>query len=172
MTRQTGYLWLAVFIGTVFGANWAITEYGIIGVGFGLAAPAGVFFAGLAFTCRDLLHETLGRAAVVVAILAGAFLSWWIEPTFAVASGVAFLTSEALDYAVYAPLRARGWLRAVTASNAVGLVADSALFLWLAFGSLDFIEGQLVGKAYMTAVAIAALWIGRRYVVSLRLSPR
>jgi uncharacterized PurR-regulated membrane protein YhhQ (DUF165 family) len=163
MDKKLGYLWLAVFIGTVFGANWAITEFGIIPVGFGLAAPAGVFFAGLAFTCRDLLHDTLGRRAVVAAIVAGASLSWWVEPTFAVASGTAFLASETLDYAVYSPLRARGWLRAVTASNVVGIVADSALFLWLAFGSLDFIEGQVVAKGYMTVGAVAILWAVRNY---------
>lgn len=159
--KQAGYLWLAVFIGSVFGANWAITEYGIVDVGFGLSAPAGVFFAGLAFTCRDLLHETLGRRAVVGAILVGAFLSWWIEPTFATASAVAFLASEALDFAVYEPLRSRGWLRAVLASNVVGLAVDSVLFLWLAFGSLDFIEGQIVAKGYMTLGAVMLLWMVR-----------
>jgi uncharacterized PurR-regulated membrane protein YhhQ (DUF165 family) len=168
---KIGYLWLGAFIATVFGANWALSTFGFVPVGFGLLAPAGVFFAGAAFTCRDMLHETLGRKAVVLAILGGAFLSWWIEPTFAIASGTAFLASESLDYSVYSPLRARGWLRAVTASNVAGLVLDSALFLWLAFGSLDFIEGQIVGKVYMTALAVIALWIARRTgVVSLRRS--
>lgn len=163
-------IWLALFIGTVFGANWALSTWGFVPVGFGLMAPAGVFFAGLAFTCRDMLHEARGRRAVLVAIIAGAGLSWFIEPTFAIASGVAFLVSELGDFAVYSPLRARGWLRAVAASNAVGLVLDSALFLWLAFGSLDFIEGQVIGKAYMTALAIVVLWIARRYVVPFRRS--
>jgi uncharacterized PurR-regulated membrane protein YhhQ (DUF165 family) len=161
VNKQTGYLGLAVFVGTVFGANWAITQYGIIPIGFGLMAPAGVFFAGLAFTCRDIVHEALGRRAVVGAIVAGAALSWLVEPAFATASGVAFLVSEALDYAVFAPLRRRGWLRAVAASNTVGLVADSALFLWLAFGSFEFIEGQVVAKGYMTLVAVAILWVVR-----------
>jgi uncharacterized PurR-regulated membrane protein YhhQ (DUF165 family) len=164
-------VWFAIFIGNVFGANWALSTYGIVPIGLGLMAPAGVFFAGLAFTCRDMLHEIAGRVWVVGAILLGASLSWFIEPTFAVASGVAFLFSELLDFSVYTPLRLRGWLRAVTISNLVGLTADSALFLWLAFGSLDFIEGQLVGKGYMTIAAIAALWVARRYrVVSLRQS--
>ena len=34
-------------------------------MGFGLMAPAGVYFAGLAFTFRDLTQEKLGRRAVV-----------------------------------------------------------------------------------------------------------
>ena len=92
------------------------------------------YFAGLAFTLRDVVHRTLGRLAVVGAILAGAALSYTISPAFATASAVAFLVSELADLSVYEPLRARGWMPAVVASNVVGIVVDSLLFLWLAFG--------------------------------------
>ncbi len=40
----------------------------------------------------------------------------------------------------------------------VGLLIDSALFLWLAFGGLAFFWGQVVGKAWMTALAIILLY--------------
>lgn len=155
-------LWPIMFIGSIFGANWTLGQYGIIPVGFGLVAPAGVYFAGLTFTARDMMHETLGRSYVVGGILIGGLLSYLIEPTFAVASAAAFLLSEFSDYAVYAPLRRRGWLRAVFVSNVVGVVVDSALFLWLAFGSIEFIEGLVVGKAYMTLAAIAVLFLVRK----------
>lgn len=145
------------FVATVVGANWAIERYGLVPVGFGLEAPAGVYFAGAAFTLRDLVQARLGRWPVVVAILAGAALSAAIAPRFAFASGAAFLVSELSDFAVYTPLSRRGLVRAVAASNAVGLVVDSALFLWLAFGSLQFMAGQLVGKAWMTALAVGLL---------------
>jgi uncharacterized PurR-regulated membrane protein YhhQ (DUF165 family) len=81
---------------------------------------------------------------------------------------VAFLLSELADFAVYTPLRRRTWLGAVAASNTVGLVIDSALFLWLAFGSLEFLAGQVVGKAWMTALAVVlmALWRRRRAEVT------
>ena len=160
-THITRPLALLAFIATVVGANWALATFGIVPIGFGLTAPAGVFAAGLAFSLRDWLHEAGGRAWVLVAIVVGASLSYAIEPTFAIASGVAFACSELLDFAVYTPLRKRGWGPAVLASNAAGMVADSALFLWLAFGSLQFIEGQLVGKAYMTVAAIAVIWLCR-----------
>lgn len=162
---KTGWLVLAFYIGTVVAANWAIQRFGFVPVGFGLLAPAGVYFAGLAFTLRDLTHETLGRRWVLVAILIGAALSWLISPAFALASGVAFLVSELADFAVYTPLRKRNWLAAVTMSNTIGLLIDSALFLWLAFGSLDFIAGQAVGKFWMTAVAVLILGVGRAVFV-------
>jgi uncharacterized PurR-regulated membrane protein YhhQ (DUF165 family) len=155
--KLVGFVSAALFVATVWAANWAIERYGFVPVGFGLEAPAGVYFAGLAFTLRDVVHRTLGRWAVLAAILTGAGLSYLISPRFATASAVAFLVSEACDFAVYEPLRRKGWLPAVVASNIVGLVVDSALFLWLAFGSLAFIQGQLVGKAWMTLAGVLAI---------------
>jgi uncharacterized PurR-regulated membrane protein YhhQ (DUF165 family) len=162
-TRKLAGLVLAGgYLGTIVAANWAITRFGMVPVGFGLAAPAGVYFAGLAFTLRDLLHEALGRIVVTLAILAGAGLSFWVAaPRVAIASAVAFGLSELADFAVYEPLRRRRWLVAVAASNVVGLVVDSALFLWLAFGSLAFLPSQIVGKAWMTALAVILLASGR-----------
>jgi uncharacterized PurR-regulated membrane protein YhhQ (DUF165 family) len=158
-----GLVFVGLYVGTVIAANWAIATFGMVPVGFGLLAPAGVYFAGLAFTLRDLTHETLGRRWVVAAILVGAALSWLISPAFAVASGAAFLVSELLDFAVYLPLRRRGWMGAVVASNVTGLVADSVLFLWLAFGSLEFLAGQVVGKTWMTVLAGGGLWLLYRW---------
>ena len=156
------YASVAAYVGTIFAANWAIVTFGPVSVGFGLVAPAGVYFAGLAFTLRDLAQEELGRAWVVAAILVGAGISAFVSPQFALASGTAFLVSELADFAVYTPLRRKTWLGAVAASNTVGLVADSVLFLILAFGSLAFLPGQIVGKAWMTLLAVAVLWFVRR----------
>jgi queuosine precursor transporter len=133
----------------------------------GIDAPSGVLFAGLAFTFRDLTQEWLGRKVVLVAIVVGALLSWLVTSNrdLAVASGVAFLFSELADFAVYQPLRERRWLLAVAASNLVGLVIDSVLFLQIAFGSLDFIEGQIIGKIWTTIFAVVVLLALRRWVV-------
>jgi uncharacterized PurR-regulated membrane protein YhhQ (DUF165 family) len=150
------------YIAVIVLANWAISAFGVVPVGFGLIAPAGVYFAGLAFTLRDLVQEQLGRLWTVVAIVAGAAVSALISPQFALASGLAFLLSELADFAVYTPLRQRHWLAAVTLSNTVGLIVDSALFLSLAFGSLEFLAGQVVGKLWMTVLAVVLLWLWRR----------
>lgn len=154
------------FVATVFLANWAISTFGAVPVGFGLVAPAGVYFAGLAFTLRDLLQEVAGARSVIVGVVLGATLSGVISPAFAIASATAFLFSELADFAVYTPLRRRRWLTAVIASNIVGLVVDSILFLWLAFGSLTYLSGQVVGKAWMTGLAIVVLALARRFWAS------
>jgi len=177
MTRIALFL---AFVLTVIGANWALSRYGIVPVGFGLEAPAGVYFAGLAFGLRDALHEAGGRRWVFAAIATGAVVSYVIEDAvtipgglvpIAVASAAAFAVSELADLAVYDPLRSRSWPTAVAASNIVGAVIDSALFLWLAFGSLDHMAGQVWGKALMIVPALLVVWGVRRAVPRYRLRP-
>jgi uncharacterized PurR-regulated membrane protein YhhQ (DUF165 family) len=157
MRRATGAALLAAYIGTIFAANWALARFGVVPIGFGLAAPAGVFFAGLAFGLRDGVQETLGRRWTLLAIAVGAALSALVSRQFALASGVAFLLSETADMAVYTPLRRRHWAWAVIASNLAGDVVDSFLFLMLAFGSAAYWEGQVVGKWAMTLPVLALL---------------
>lgn len=153
---------LAGYVGTIIAANWAVEHYGVVPVGFGLVAPAGVYVAGLAFTLRDLLHEAAGRYAVFVAIACGTIVSLNVsDGRLALAAAVAFMLSEFADLAVYEPMRRAGWLTAVAVSNVVGLVVDSVLFLWLAFGSLEFLYGQIVGKAWMTVAAVVLLGSAR-----------
>lgn len=167
------YLAAAAFVATVYAANWAVTHYGIVDVGFGLQAPAGVWFAGVGFLLRDWLHELAGRLWVVGAIVVGAALSYWLgagdqipggHVSLAVASALAFGLSEFADFAVYTPLRERTVAGAVGASQVVGAAVDSALFLYLAFGSLAFFWGQFVAKSYMVlpALLLLAVWRSRR----------
>jgi queuosine precursor transporter len=169
--RLAGFVCVAFYIGTIFAANWAITHYGVVTVAPGLVAPAGVYFAGIAFTLRDLTQNLLGRRWVVGAILAGAAASWVVSSSFAVASAVAFLISETADFAVYTPLAERRWLAAVAASNVVGTVVDSIVFLTLAFHSLALLRGQVVGKLWMTLLAVAVLSVVRRRFPRLALAP-
>jgi len=160
--RTLGLITLGGYVLTIIAANLTIIAFGIVPVGFGLLAPAGVYFAGLAFSLRDALQETLGRRWVIVAILLGAAVSAAMSAQLALASGLAFLFSELADFMVYTPLRQRSWLGAVVVSNTVGAVVDSALFLWLAYGSLSFLAGQIVGKLWMTALTVVVILAWRR----------
>jgi len=159
----------AMYVLVIVVANWSIQKWGIVSIGFGLMAPAGVYFAGLAFSLRDALHEVSDKYWIIGAIIVGAIVSYVIEDggKIAIASGSAFLLSELADFAVYSPLRDRGKIRALFASNVVGLVADSILFLYLAFGSLEFLSGQVVAKAYMTG-AVIIIMFGYKFFMKRR----
>lgn len=171
MTRhRLALAWAAAYMATIVAANYALTHLGApqpfgprtVPVWPGIAAPSGVLFAGLAFTFRDALHETAGALATVAAIVAGAALSALIDPALAVASGTAFLVGELADLAVYSPLRERRWVAAVALSACAGALLDSVVFLWLAFESLQFLPGQLIGKGWATLAAMAVLVPARR----------
>ena len=118
---------------------------------------------GVALVLRDLVQRCLGTRAGLLAILCGTALSVLVAgPQLVMASGAAFLLSELADFAVYTPLQRRGLVRAVVASSLVGLVVDSIVFLTLAFGSLQFLPGQVVGKAWAVLVSIPLVTAVRR----------
>ncbi|MET9654580.1 VUT family protein [Streptomyces sp. NPDC006460] len=158
-----GIATLIAYIATIPAANLAVTHFGAVPVGFGYVAPAGVYLVGLALVLRDLAREAVGRGAVLAAIAIGTVLSYLLaDPSLATASAVAFAVAETMDFVVYEPLRKRGLLVAILASNAVGLLADSLLFLHLAFGSFNYLPGQILGKAWMTFAAVVVLALLRR----------
>lgn len=163
---------LAAFLSTIPAANWLIGNVGttcipngpcLVPVGFGLMAPSGVLIIGLGLVLRDAVQMALGLRWAFAAIAAGVLLSAVVAPAgLVMASAAAFAIAETLDLAIYTPLRKRGFFLAVLASGTVGAVADSAIFLWLAFGSLDFMAGQVVGKLWMTLAAGSILAVIRR----------
>src|SRR5581483_8923552 len=112
---------------------------------------------------RDLVQRRLGIEFGVAAIIAGAAISAAIAPpALVLASAAAFLLSEFADFSVYTPLARRRLVLAVVASSMAGLVVDSIVFLWLAFGSLEFLLGQIVGKAWMVVLSIPFIAYLRR----------
>lgn len=152
------------YLASILVANWLTAHYGFVEVGFGLAASAGTYVAGLAFVARDAVQDTAGRLAVVGVLIVGAGMSWWLStPALAVASAVAFGLSEFADMAVYTPLRRHGYVRAAVASNLVGSIVDTLLFLSLAgFGLAPLVvAGQLVGKAWVTVAVVVLVVITR-----------
>ncbi|MDW9709978.1 VUT family protein [Sinorhizobium meliloti] len=171
MTSRVALL-TAAFAATIPAANWLIGNVGtecipqgpcLLPVGFGMHAPSGVLMVGLALVLRDLVHEAGGAKAALAAIALGSVVAWlFAPPALVLASVLAFVLAEVADLSVYAPLRAsRLWL-AVLASGFVGAAVDSAVFLWVAFGSLEFIAGHVVGKLWMTVVGMPFLWAIQR----------
>ena len=137
-------------IGTIVLANWLTSEFGLIPSGFGLLVTAGTYSAGLALALRDVVHETGGVRWVIATIIVGCAVSYFIgSGRIAAASAAAFLLAELSDFAVYSPLRRRQWHTAVVASNLVGSIIDSFVFLSLAGFPLTVVSvgGQILVKA-------------------------
>jgi uncharacterized PurR-regulated membrane protein YhhQ (DUF165 family) len=176
--KAEGLAYFLAFIACIPAANWMIGHLGTTCVPAGpcllpvfpwgpgdrpLMAPSGVAMAGLALVLRDLVQRRLGRTVALMSIAAGAALSGAVAPpALILASAAAFFLSELADFAVYTPLQARGLVLAVFASSIVGLVVDSVLFLYLAFGSLEFLTGQILGKTWMVLLALPVVHLIRK----------
>lgn len=162
---------VVAFLTSIVAANWMILHVGMqpdprgphmLYVWPGVLAPSAVYVVGVTLILRDFVQRRLNASVAFVLILVGAALSWAFSPALAVASAAAFVASETADLLVFTALERYGFVRAMVGSNVVGLIVDSLIFLWLAFGSLAFIEGQLIGKAWATVVALLILLALRR----------
>ena len=170
-----GVVFLALFGLTIPAANWLIGHAGtacvpngpcLIPVAPGLMAPSGVTMIGIALVLRDLVQRRLGVGVAVGAIIVGAALSALVAPPALVIASTraAFLhvgirRLRGLYAACPPPADRRQWWPPAWS----GWSSTSIVFLWLAFGSLDFLLGQIVGKAWMVLASIPFVaWLRRR----------
>lgn len=123
---------------------------------FGQWLTWGAFTYPLAFLVTDLMNRIYGAPAARRVVLAGfvvgiacSLIGTQIHGEFgplvtlriAIGSGLAFLTAQLLDVAIFSALRAGKWWRAPLASTLVGSSVDTVLFFSIAFSAqLTWIE--------------------------------
>lgn len=116
----------------------------------------GAFTYPLAFLVTDVMNRVYGVTAArkvvfagfvvgVVCSLIGSNIHGEFGPLvtlrIAIGSGIAFLTAQLLDVAIFDRLRSGKWWRAPLASTLVGSSVDTALFFTIAFSaSFSFLE--------------------------------
>jgi uncharacterized integral membrane protein (TIGR00697 family) len=123
---------------------------------FGQWLTWGAFTYPLAFLVTDVMNRVYGvsaaRRVVFVGFVVGVICSLigtqimgeygpLVTLRIAIGSGLAFLTAQLLDVAIFDRLRDGRWWRAPLASTLIGSTVDTALFFTIAFSaSLSFIE--------------------------------
>ncbi|HDR27423.1 queuosine precursor transporter [Rhodovulum sp.] len=123
---------------------------------FGQWLTWGAFTYPLAFLVTDVMNRVYGVAAARSVVFTGfvvgvacSFVGTQITGEFgplvtlriALGSGLAFLTAQLLDVAVFDRLREGRWWRAPLASTLIGSTVDTALFFTIAFSAwLSVIE--------------------------------
>ncbi|MDW3180619.1 queuosine precursor transporter [Roseobacter sp.] len=123
---------------------------------FGQWLTWGAFTYPLAFLVTDVMNRVYGagpaRRVVFVGFIVGLVCSLigtqimgefgpLVTLRIALGSGIAFLTAQLLDVAIFSALRDGRWWRAPLASTLIGSTVDTALFFTIAFSaSLTFIE--------------------------------
>lgn len=123
---------------------------------FGQWLTWGAFTYPLAFLVTDIMNRVYGAQAARRVVLVGfgvglvcSLIGTQIVGEFgplvtlriALGSGIAFLTAQLLDVAIFSALREGRWWRAPLASTLLGSTIDTALFFTIAFSaSLVFLE--------------------------------
>jgi uncharacterized integral membrane protein (TIGR00697 family) len=123
---------------------------------FGQWLTWGAFTYPLAFLITDVMNRVYGapvaRKVVFVGFIVGLVCSLigtqiigefgpLVTLRIAIGSGIAFLTAQLLDVAIFDRLRSGAWWRAPLASTLIGSTIDTALFFTIAFSaSLVWIE--------------------------------
>ncbi|MGP9821390.1 queuosine precursor transporter [Salinarimonas sp. NSM] len=127
----------------------------------------GAFTYPFAFLVTDLANRRFGPAAARKVVLAGFALAvalsiYFATPRIAIASGVAFLTAQLLDVAIFNGLRAKAWWIAPLTSSVLASALDTALFFSLAFhcGPVlgDTTITQMLGAVGIADECIALPW--------------
>jgi uncharacterized PurR-regulated membrane protein YhhQ (DUF165 family) len=161
VTRLHAAALSALLIACVVAANVATARLGFVSAGFGLIVSAGTYSAGLALGVRDALDRAGGLRWVLPTLAVGCVLSALLStPALAVASAAAFALGELSDLAVFRAVRHRTLAGAIAASNAVGAVVDTLVFLPLSGLPVtpQAIGGQILVKAvWITAAALLVL---------------
>jgi len=168
--RATIVALAALYIGIAVLANWLAARY-VWPVGFGYVAPGGVFAVGAVLVTRDWINQLAPRLSLALIPAAsgisygiGQAAGWSSLQRIALASVAAFCISESVEFLVFTPIRRRSLTLGVALSGSVGIALDSYVFLSLAFGSLAFFDGQMIGKAEALAAGVA-LTAARRAVL-------
>ncbi|MEO0747561.1 MAG: queuosine precursor transporter [Pseudomonadota bacterium] len=146
----------AHFIGILAMAAIVVASNILVQFLYGQWLTWGAFTYPLAFLVTDVMNRVYGRVAARRVVLAGfavgivcSFIGTQIVGEFgplvtlriAMGSGLAFLTAQLLDIAIFNRLRESTWWRAPMVSSIVGSSVDTALFFTIAFSaSLTFLE--------------------------------
>jgi len=147
------------YVLSIFAANLTVSYFGLIKL-FGLTFPAGALLIGLCFSLRDLVQNEFGHkvwwfmlAAMIASVFSGVILSHLPIPMWKVvlASAVAFIVSEAIDWFVYTITKMDIVWR-VAISNIFSGIADSILFVGIAFGAWGWLP-PVYGQFYIKYIS-------------------
>ena len=98
----------------------------------------GHFSFPITFLIADLLNRRLGpsqaRTVAYAGFIVAVILSFWLAtPRIALASGLAFISGQLTDIAVFHRLRKLQWWRAPLVSSSVASTVDTIIFYSIAF---------------------------------------
>ena len=149
MKRVVEWLFVGAYLSAIVVANLLVAKFGTA-----VVIPVAFVLVSLDLTGRDGLHElwTSGRWwKMSILIGSGSIISLILNSSagwIGVSSFVAFTVANILDTAIYQLMKGKHILLKINVSNCFSSLADSAIFLTMAFGAFMpiLILGQFGAK--------------------------
>ena len=142
------------YVASIILGNFLVVYLGIIHFA-GLMFPAGAIAIGLTFSLRDFVQRGFGHrvwyfmivSTIITALMSFVMADMPIPPyKVALASAVAFMASEFIDWLVYTILK-KDIVWRITISNLFSTPVDSILFVGIAFGSFSILQPPVYGQS-------------------------
>lgn len=149
------------YVMAILAVNIGFSYVPLIATPIGMFSPIAIVVGGV-FVLRDYVQRAIGHH-VLWGMLIGAVLSWWFaDPFVAVASVLAFASSEIADWLLYTvtkkPFHQRVWI-----SSLLSTPIDTGVFLlWIDQMHI----GTFVLMVLSKLVAAAIIWTRGKYLAS------
>ena len=171
-------LGVAYILSIIFG-NLLVVWLGLVHFA-GLVFPAGAVAIGLTFSLRDFVQRGFGHkvwwfmltATIITCLMSFVMADMPIPPwKVAMASTVAFVVSEFLDWLVYT-ITKKDIVFRIAISNLISTPVDSVLFVGLAFGEFSLLSppvfGQSIVKYFSGLLVIPIIIYFRRKYTAIK----
>jgi len=147
-----------LYLSSILIANILVHLFGIVEF-MGIVFPAGSVVIGLTFTFRDIVQRKYGKWKCWLWMILATVITILFNVKLAIASGSAFLISEAVDWLIYTAVKG-DFIKRIFFSNIFGIPLDSIIFVTLAFGwNFPAVFGQTIIKILSSFIVIPFLYI-------------
>jgi hypothetical protein len=145
--------YFVAYVLAILAVNIGFSYVPLIATPLGMLSPIAIAVGGI-FVLRDYVQRSIGHH-VLWGVGIGAVLSWWLaDPFVAIASVLAFVSSELADWALYTitkkPFHQRVWV-----SSLLSTPIDTAVFLlWID----QMHVGTFILMVLSKLIAAAVIW--------------
>lgn len=153
-------IFFITYVLAILGVNIGFSYVPLIETSIGMLSPMAVVVGGI-FVLRDYVQREIGHH-VLWGMVIGAFLSWWFaDPFVAVASVLAFASSELVDWGLYTVTK-KPFHQRVLVSSLLSTPIDTGVFLlWID----QMHAGTFILMVLSKLVAAGVIWhLGNRGV--------
>lgn len=146
-------IWVFLYIISVVGVNLLFSVVPMISTPVGMLSPVAVI-VGFTFVIRDFAQRDAGHWVLAAMVIATGLSFLIANPFVALASALAFATSEVADYLLYTFWK-KPFHQRILVSSLISTPIDTAVFL---FGINGFTVGTFVLMILSKMIAAVVIW--------------